>query len=393
MPENKQHYVGLDGLRGVAVLMVFAQHYFTYPEAYHWGWIGVRIFFVLSGFLITGILYDSREAPNRYRVFYARRALRIFPLYYGVLALGWALWPMFRWELHPAWSLAPFYLTNYSRFFWLHDYITGHGLEHLKAMPHPPSWFWLYYGHFWSLSVEEQFYLVWPFVVFTVKDRKRLLWICVAVVCAVPVMRFICAYTVSNDLLEAGLLDRATPFQCDALLLGAAISLWMRGNSFRLTAIARAVVALSLTAFLAFQIIYFAVQHDMYVIDISEPIFASVGLTAINLFSAGLLLLALDSTTTWSKFLRLKWLRWLGTISYGFYVFHDIPHTFYLTLAGMFPGANSNIYGLLSGALALGGTLLLASLSYRYFETPFLRLKSRFTLQRPTIERDGQVHA
>src|ERR1700712_3651211 len=79
-PENRAFYPALDGLRAVAFLMVFFQHYLSMP----WGWTGVNVFFVLSGFLITGILFDTRDAPNRARNFYVRRTLRIFPLYYAI---------------------------------------------------------------------------------------------------------------------------------------------------------------------------------------------------------------------------------------------------------------------------------------------------------------------
>ena len=381
-PENKRHYAGLDGLRAIAVLMVFAQHYLIYPESYGWGWVGVHIFFVLSGFLITGILYDTRDAPNRYRAFYARRALRIFPLYFAVLAAGWALWPIFRWELHPAWWLAPLYLTNYSRYLWLQDFLHGNGVEHLRALPQPPHWFRLLYGHFWSLSVEEQFYLVWPFVVFTVRERKRLLQICVAAVCITPLMRLLCTLTLPSALLQAGFVDRITPLQLDSLLLGAVLALWIRGDPKQLTRLAYRVVGLAAMIFPLFEFIYFESHHRPYIVDWGEPVFASFGLSAVNLVAAALILLAINAATSWSRFLSMSWLQSLGKISYGFYVFHDVPHVVYLAMAlfvvNAFPTWHLNAYGLLTAAFALGGTLLLSALSFRYLETPFLRLKARF---------------
>ena len=115
-PENKKFYPALDGFRAVAVLMVFYQHYIGINEPQlNWGWTGVDFFFVLSGFLITGILYDTRNATHRFRDFYVRRTLRIFPLYYGVLLAGLCLNPIFHWQWHPAWILWPLYLGNYVR--------------------------------------------------------------------------------------------------------------------------------------------------------------------------------------------------------------------------------------------------------------------------------------
>jgi peptidoglycan/LPS O-acetylase OafA/YrhL len=91
--------------------MVFAQHYLNLP----WGWAGVDVFFVLSGFLITGILYDSRDQPNRVSNFYIRRTLRIFPLYYGLMVLLVISYPLFRWQWNWTWLVWPAYLGNFAR--------------------------------------------------------------------------------------------------------------------------------------------------------------------------------------------------------------------------------------------------------------------------------------
>lgn len=163
--------------------MVFCQHYLPYPASLRRGWTGVDIFFVLSGFLITGILYDTRNTRHRFRNFYVRRTLRIFPLYYGILLAAVLLMPVFHWVFHPIWYLWPLYLENYGRFVWVHDlHTTPYALDHLlsarRHFANPPLVFYL--GHFWSLCVEEQFYLAWPLVVFLVKDRVRLRNVCAA---------------------------------------------------------------------------------------------------------------------------------------------------------------------------------------------------------------------
>ena len=119
-PENKRFYPALDGLRACAVLMVFAQHYvlMQIPGIWQWGWAGVDVFFVLSGFLITGILFDTKDSDHRFRNFYVRRTLRIFPLYYGVLLLVLLLTPFMHWNWNITWAYWPFYLQNYVRFFY-----------------------------------------------------------------------------------------------------------------------------------------------------------------------------------------------------------------------------------------------------------------------------------
>src|ERR1700733_88484 len=111
-PENRAFYPALDGMRALAFLMVFGQHYLHLP----WGWAGVDLFFVLSGFLITGILFDTRNDPHRVRNFYLRRTLRIFPLYYGVMLYILLLYPLFRWDIDWKWLAWPAYLGNYLRF-------------------------------------------------------------------------------------------------------------------------------------------------------------------------------------------------------------------------------------------------------------------------------------
>jgi hypothetical protein len=101
-------YPALDGMRAIAFLMVFAQHYYFAP----WGWMGVDLFFVLSGFLITGILFDTRHDSHRVRNFYIRRTLRIFPLYYGIMLALLALQPLAHWNWDLVW---PSYVGNYAR--------------------------------------------------------------------------------------------------------------------------------------------------------------------------------------------------------------------------------------------------------------------------------------
>src|ERR1035441_8464452 len=166
-----RHYPALDGLRGVAILAVFFYHFAGGQSSRNifvqiWsgvagiGWMGVDLFFVLSGFLITGILFDTAHKQAKVRNFYARRSLRIFPLYYGVLLVFLLLTPVLPLHWRPGHLLYFFYLSNVMP-------ILTPGL----SSPGPK----MVVGHLWSLAVEEQFYLIWPFIVWYVKDRRKLL--------------------------------------------------------------------------------------------------------------------------------------------------------------------------------------------------------------------------
>jgi peptidoglycan/LPS O-acetylase OafA/YrhL len=384
--ENKRFYPALDGLRAIAVLMVFYQHYLSIDglrPALNWGWTGVDIFFVLSGFLITGILYDTRLTLHRFRNFYVRRTLRIFPLFYGVLLIGLLLTPIFHWIWHPAWILWPLYLGNYGRFIWLQDWLQGTGvLDHLRSsLPYDPPFF-LYFGHFWSLCVEEQFYLVWPFVVFLMKDRVRLRDLCIAVCIFSLIARILCQWLVPQDYLDAELLYRFTPLRADALLLGGALALMLRGpEAARLKQYAHHALSLFLAGFILFEILYrYAAQHFYYPIA-GAPILDTLGYTLIDLFAALIILLALNPGSILYRALTIRPLRRLGQISYGFYVFHDIPHVAYIALVTrLFPNSSDAAAANITAAIALLATLALSYLSFRFFEAPFLRLKDRYTV-------------
>jgi peptidoglycan/LPS O-acetylase OafA/YrhL len=157
--------------------MVFANHYLRLP----WGWAGVDVFFVLSGFLITGILFDTREQANRVRSFYVRRILRIFPLYFGLMLALVLLYPIFRWDWSWSWLLWPAFLGNFAR--GQHVFAVGSPLQMLAdAQPLSRSFprIQLFCGHLWSLCVEEQFYLIWPGIVFWLRNRRQLLWVCLS---------------------------------------------------------------------------------------------------------------------------------------------------------------------------------------------------------------------
>ncbi len=222
MEKREKHIPVLDGIRGLAITMVLAHHCEmkmpALPNTFLGraitvvvgnGWVGVDLFFVLSGFLITGILYDTRQSKNYFRAFYARRFLRIFPLYYGVLFLLMAL----SGPLQIAWGGRQFLYLAYLQNVGITHHITTGSLSPMIEI-----------SHFWSLAVEEQFYFLWPAAVFLLKDRKKIM--------SMAVILILCSIAVRVVLIH---MHKPywifTPARLDSLMLGALLVLALRSGS------------------------------------------------------------------------------------------------------------------------------------------------------------------
>ena len=374
------YYLPLDGLRAIAVIMVFFQHYGAgHAFLFGWGWTGVDIFFVLSGFLITGILYDSRHTPHRFRNFYIRRTLRIFPLFYFVWIVVLLTAPLAHWQWNWCWALWPAYLGNYARFFFLHQPGDPYRFDKLTFGAPVSTWFGypfhLYTGHLWSLCVEEQFYLLWPFVVYQVRRRESLIKLCLAVVLLSPVLRAILVFTLSPQLLHMELLYRSLPTRLDALLLGGLLALALRGPEQ--TIVRRLRRPLLITAAALFFVLYFTATSLLALpLEGSASNWIGIfGFTLIDLFAAALILECIHPGSPLGAALSWKPLRALGLISYGFYVYHDLLHDLYADAAHRVAPSHAWSATLL---LALSSTLLIAAVSYRVLERPLLNLKNRF---------------
>lgn len=379
-PENKLYYPALDGLRAVAVLLVFSAHYLVWLPAFlNWGRIGVDIFFVLSGFLITGILYDTAKRTDRFSVFYKRRALRIFPLYFLVLLLPVIAEPFFHWRLHPGLWLWPIYAGNYASFLWPRDV---HGPETaflvLRAtrVGFPPFTWNL--DHLWSLCVEEQFYLVWPLVVYSISERKRLRDLCIGAVIVVLLARWLCVSLLAPRWANLGLLYLTTPLRADSLLLGGAIALALRGPEARYIR----KLALPLALLVAGSFAMWEVASYVRFGHLIDPVWSSfhnpLYATFASLVAVVLIAMSIDPGRTLYSWLNADILRSIGQRSYGFYVYHLILMSVFVTIARVIAHGHKGVAGALVPPVALVGTLIVSWISFRYFEAPLLRLKARF---------------
>jgi peptidoglycan/LPS O-acetylase OafA/YrhL len=340
---------------------------------------------VLSGFLITGILFDACDEPYRFRNFYIRRTLRIFPLYYGVLLAIFLLTPLLHWAWTWQWIAWPLYLGNFLRFLYPHlnnEFVSAFADAHLVSRTHPGIDLRL--GHFWTLCVEEQFYLLWPWIVFTVRNRRRLMAICVVCITLVPLARIFALAHMPEALVSGEVVFHSTPFRFDTLLVGALIALIYRGpHRERMQRIAQATLVgamlciLSLTAywmcFHSFNISNLAVRHTWL-------------LSVIGLLSGALMLRTLIPGTIPYRVFHVRWLRRVGMVSYGAYVFHDIPHDLYIRFVAHY--FHHRVHGL-TAVVGIVMTLAMAFLSYHFFEWPMLRLKDRFTSNNAVLAKES----
>jgi peptidoglycan/LPS O-acetylase OafA/YrhL len=383
-PEARRHLPALDGLRGLAILLVMLYHFTggVNTAAYgldRWlsritgcGWCGVDLFFVLSGFLITGILCDSKASPTYFRDFYARRSLRIFPLYYGVLMVLFLIFPLF-----PSLNIPGLQSVGEHQS-WLWTYTTNiaislHGNARFRSE-------FIQTGHFWSLAVEEQFYLVWPMVVL-VLGRRALARLCMALFAISLLLR--CALT-AGGIVEVSTL---TPCRLDGLMVGALIALHARSGNNLATLVpsARRIAAYTGAALIAISV--------WAGLDLLHWLTRAVGFSLLAVFFGAVLVLTLGSSPSsrFPRFFNNRVLQFFGRYSYGLYVWHFLlaptfGHYFSVNIlidrvfGHYWPARICYVFFCFTASIAV------AWVSWHLFEKHFLRLKRFFE-----HERGGQV--
>jgi peptidoglycan/LPS O-acetylase OafA/YrhL len=368
----------LDGLRGIAIILVML-HHFTYyrptagvdaliGDVLFFFWTGVDLFFVLSGFLITGILLDTRDNQHYFTTFYARRILRIFPLYYLVLFLAFVVLRQF-----PALNLI----------------LAGNDAS-------PPQWpYWLYLSNFsiagggwvhgwvdisWSLAIEEQFYLVWPLLIWLCPPRLLTL-LCVLILVAEPIAR---VYARAIDVPSLSIFVLPW-FRLDGFAIGALLAVAQRRGLLPLLDRWVPIVVIAGVA----GIIGCTIMggHTWW----WNRWMQQYGYSLIAIVAAAMLVSAVNrpADSVWPRMLSVGWLRAFGKYSYALYLIHApvmravreyVFDPLEYEKFGMAPWTAQVVY---YGA-ATAPAFALAWLSWRLFEAPILRLKSRFPYSRVT---------
>lgn len=378
--QPRQHIPQLDGLRGLAILLVTLYRFGrSIPESHAGGLLvqtielgthGVELFFVLSGFLITGILLDTRGQTNQLRNFFARRGLRIFPLYFAALALCVWFIPTAA-ALTGLTSIEQAFAPAQEQQFYLWCYLTNVQMSVVDAWSFGPL------DHFWSLAVEEHFYLMWPIVIVFCRSRT-LLWttVMLAIGCAVSRTAWL---ALGGTATAAEVL---TVWRCEGLLMGAFIAMLVRSPD----ELWQRTAQITRWAWLPLVCVAIAVDAtDRRIWMINTTVWSAVWFCV-------LLNLVASKRSGWlSWFFGLTWLRGLGKHSYGMYVF-QAPLIPLAAAMGWVVGVSLSM-DLMYVVSMFALTVAIAWCSWHGFEKHWLRLKEYFPQSETGLVKRGLVAA
>ncbi|MGA9192165.1 MAG: acyltransferase [Anaerolineales bacterium] len=360
-----KHIPELDGVRGLAILLVLMYHYVAVPipsqaggslrflrQLMSNGWSGVDLFFVLSGFLIAGLLIDHRDAANYFKVFYVRRITRIFPLYYSFLAiylilafaaprLGWLSQSMFVNSL----PMLPYFI-------YVQNFVMAangtFGNEFLAIT--------------WSLAIEEHFYLFLPWLVKRSRPARLILNLAFLLIMSLALRVLLGGGTFVGFV--------GTPWRLDALLLGAILAILFR--SATTAALMRAHVRWLKLGTAALLIFFFYSS-------MTEPLGSLDHLLVFGLMYVGLIGMVLsDTTSLTSRFFRLPPMMTLGKISYGVYLLHQLVNGIVHDLLFKHLPSFVSPATMAATGLAVALTILVAWVSFNAFERYFIDLGHSF---------------
>jgi len=358
----RTHYPGLDVLRGLAISIVVFYHNFGSVSFFRFGWLGVDLFFALSGFPITDLLLNSRDNKYYFRNFYIRRILRIFPIYYLVLIIFFSFSPILFSQKDPTSTFS--YYNNNKVWFW--SYFQNWLMVHKGPPPVP------FLAHFWSLAIEEQFYLFWPLFVFFIKKLETLKKVIILLI-GIAIVTRLCVWFQYPKEVEAFYCNTFT--RMDSLLMGCLLAVHLiQGKAISQKVIK--LVVLSFMTFILISLLFFGnIRQD-------NLLFPTIGYSLTAAFFCSLLYLLIKHEAYLLPWLKhLKPLSFMGKISYGMYVYH-LP--IYLILGYLLSGILSSYFNssfnhaLFLSALSILLTIIASTASFYLLEKPILNLKKHF---------------
>jgi peptidoglycan/LPS O-acetylase OafA/YrhL len=351
------YYPALDGLRGLAIVLIILYHNFDFISIFRSGWIGLDLFFVLSGFLITGILLKQRGSRHFLGNFYARRALRILPIYYLSLILFLFILPKI-----VSYSFNPKYFIRNQKWFWFEI----------------QNWLFILYpggnnnflNHFWSLALEEQFYLISPLIILLIKPIQKIISFLLILLLILLVSRLLTWLLQFDNISYA---DLYTFTRIDGLCVGSILAVFKyQGN----TEMGKRNKFLILILFI---LIFIALPFIKVFYNSRIPYLACCLFPAVALFWGLIVWTSINPENFLFKIFNSRVLIYLGKISYGVYIFHW-PIT-WLFNSGLlvFPGLyNSMTANLFKSVISTSVAIILAIISYYTYERFFLGLKKYF---------------
>lgn len=375
--EKRVYLPGLDALRFFAALAVIIAHIELLKDqlglesAYEFmlrlnlGGLGVYFFFVLSGFLITYLLIHEKEKTGKIEIkqFYIRRILRIWPLYFLITILGLFVLPQFE-MMHVPW-LQQFFDANWRANVILFCLMLPNAaLAFMPAVPHA--------GQLWSIGVEEQFYLVWPVLFSKTKNLARLILFGIGIMLFVKILfvlllRFDILPT-TDIMLGIKKLIAMSKFEC--MLIGGFGAYLLKHKKNDWLAVIYNKYLLILTLLLLPFLSYYCPPFLDDIIHLPYAI----------LF----LILILNVSSNTNSFVKLenKIFGFLGKISYGLYMYHMMIIVFVVQLVKRLELSSLVTFNFIVYPLVIGLSIFISWLSFRFFETPFLTLKKKYTIVR-----------
>jgi peptidoglycan/LPS O-acetylase OafA/YrhL len=377
--EQSDRIPELDGLRGLAILLVMFYHIIqlandltnstflrSLDKLVAMGWVGVDIFFVLSGFLITSILLRTKQNKGYFTKFYARRILRIFPLYYIIITIIFVVVPLF--DLSNASSLRAVWLWHYT--------FTSNWGNAFNLIP-----IWFYIGPTWSLAIEEQFYLLWPSVVY-LSNRRKLFFLSVSIIALSLVIRLVLLKFVVGWPIVLRFIYFSSFTRLDGLCVGALIAIAFQYEHWKqnLHRFAWPVLGISITGIVACAITgsVSPFVRNFYL--------DSWGYTFLA-FAAGALIVLVTTLPDHNIIRRLfrnRIFTFLGKYSYSMYLIHvPIIYVLWNYMTGI--GRKSAQAWITFVGLSFGLIILGAIITWHLVEKPMLNLKIYFEYEKPGV--------